>query len=114
MKVSRAIALAGGEQKHLVALFRSAGYPCAKQTVSVWVKNGRMPQLREFQLREIRPEWFKERSMAKKKVVTNPKPRRPPNNLASAKGVPTMKGTKVNIKGPPFRPDLSGTPETKI
>ena len=114
MRTARAIQLAGGTQKALIAVFEAGGYPASKQTVSLWVKNGRLPALRIYQLREIKPEWFQETSVAKKngKAVKNPKPRRAPANLASV--APPMKGTKVNVKGPPFRPGVNGDPDTKI
>ena len=109
MKPARAIQLAGGEQKALVALFCAGGYPVSKQSVSLWVKQGKIPNVRIFQLREIRPDWFHGDPMVK----TNPKPRQPPANLQALKKPPKGKPSKLTPK-PPFRPGVNGDPDTKI
>ena len=53
MNTSRAIKLAGGKAK----LADIAGV--TRQAVTRWVAQKTLPPLRVFQLRELRPDWFK-------------------------------------------------------
>jgi hypothetical protein len=112
MKPDRAIALAGGQQKDLLKIFLRGRYSLSKQSVSLWVKTGKIPAVREWQLRHLRPQWFNGESMAGK-IKQYPKPKRatPKQEQARKKrGQPT----KMNPEGPPFRPGEGGTPDTAI
>jgi hypothetical protein len=57
MMKSKALRLAGGTKK-LGELLRqfNGGRPISKQAIQQW--GVCIPELREFQLRKIRPEWF--------------------------------------------------------
>ena len=57
MKKSKAIKLAGSV-RNLGALLSpfNKGKPVSKQAIGQWGE--RIPELREFQLRKIKPEWF--------------------------------------------------------
>lgn len=56
MKTSKAIKLANGIAA-LAKVFNDAGKECTRQAVQQWGPD--LPELREYQLREIRPDWFK-------------------------------------------------------
>jgi hypothetical protein len=77
MKTADIIALAGGEQKDLLAVFLDAGIPVTKQAVSKWAKVGELPYRRQIEIMRLRPEWFggKITWPAKKKAVRKRKVR---------------------------------------
>lgn len=44
----------------LARLFTDGGHPCTRQAVQQWGPD--LPEVRLYQLREIKPEWFKSQS----------------------------------------------------
>lgn len=52
MEVKQALDLAGGP----AALARACGV--TPGAVSQWIKSGRLPEMRQWQLKVQRPEWF--------------------------------------------------------
>lgn len=56
MKTQKAVRLAKGIAA-LARLFSNAGHPCTRQAVQQWGED--LPELRIYQLKEIRPGWFK-------------------------------------------------------
>jgi hypothetical protein len=112
MTPAKAIALAGGQQKDLLKVFLRGRFPLSKQSVSLWKKTGKIPAVREWQLRSLKPGWFNGEHMAGK-IKQYPKPKRPTAKQEQARkkrGTPT----KMNPEGPPFRPGQGGTPDTAI
>ncbi len=94
-------------------MFETWGYPISKQAVSLWVKNGKMPEVWILRLKFMRPHWFRRKSMAKVEKTSYPKPKRQTteglNKARKARGKPSKL-----TKGPPFRPGNNGTPDTAI
>lgn len=56
MKTSTAIKKAKGIAA-LAKLFTKHKHPCSRQAVQQWGEQ--LPEVREYQLREIKPEWFR-------------------------------------------------------
>ena len=107
----QAIILAGGQQKDLLAVFVRGRFPVSKQSVSMWVKTGRLPAVREWQLRALKPQWFGDMMAGKIKQYPKPKRSSPKQDRARKKrGIPS----KLTPEGPPFRPGQGGTPDTAI
>lgn len=62
MKTKTAIKKAKGIAA-LAKLFTEHKHPCTRQAVQQWGEN--LPPLREYQLREIKPEWFQSARIAR-------------------------------------------------
>jgi hypothetical protein len=107
MTPNKAIRLAGGQQNDLLQIFLRGRFPLSKQSVSLWAKTGKMPAVRVWQLRSLRPQWFNGENMAGK-IKQYPKPKRPTPKQEQAR----KRGGKT--QGPPFRPGQGGTPDTAI
>lgn len=112
MTPDKAVALAGGQQKDLLQVFLRGRFSLSKQSVSLWVKSGKIPAVREWQLRSLKPRWFNGEHMAGK-IKQYPKPKRstPKQEQARRK---RGKPSKLTPQGPPFRPGEGGTPDTAI
>lgn len=106
--------MAGGRQIDLLAVFTQAGLTLSKQAVNQWVKNGGdLPTDRIWQLRRLRPEWFRRSAMAKM-PPSYPKPKRQTTAAIEKARKARGKPSKLTPKGPPFRPKTYGDPETSI